>query len=211
MKPRVRLFVGPFLRPFFAGALLLVLGCGSGGSSGAAANPCVTLCNKANTCRAMMGSSILNCAAGCVYGGDLLPGLAPTPSCANTAQQEACVEAAVQMSCANEAYLQAAAACATCGVLDGSACADDADCQRYDPSYRCDLSRAGGYCTKACGSADDCSAVGPEECNAVRPPSFAPQALPNQGWCVLGCKSDGDCRAAEGYKCTAMGCDILSP
>ena len=191
--------------------LLPLLCCGSGSSPGSASNPCVTLCKKANTCRTAMGQPALNCAGLCVYGGTLVPGLAPTPDCSATAQQESCITAAIQAACSNNAYFHAAVACATCGVLDGSGCAADADCQRYDPSYRCDLDRPGGYCTKACGSADDCSAAGPEHCAVGRPPSFDPQALPARTWCILGCKVDSDCRATAGYKCTMNNCDVPMP
>ena len=140
------------------------------------------------------------------------PGLAPTPACTDVAAQQTCIEMATQQSCSNDAYLGAAAACATCGVPRRSGCASDADCQRYQPDYRCDLGRPGGYCTKACGSADDCSAVGPENCSPGRTPSFDPQAPAGQTWCILGCRAG--LRIAEsptGYKCTMTGCDVPSP
>lgn len=185
------------------GLLGLVAVVASCSSSSQNQNPCLILCNKANDCRSALGEAALDCPGMCFYGGNLAPGLAPSPSCPDLAGQQTCIEAAVQQSCSN--YLTAAGACPLCAVLDGSACASDADCQKYRPDYRCDLSRPGGYCTRSCGSADDCSAVGPELCNAARAPSFV--APGTQMWCMLGCQSDTDCRVNEGYICTAAGCD----
>jgi hypothetical protein len=161
-----------------------------------APNPCVTVCQKFNSCR-RPGDSLVSCDV-CTYGGVLLPGLAPAPGCTAVETQEACVQAAVRKSC--DEYDGAVIACATCPVvLDGSACASDADCQKYLPDYRCDLGRKGGYCTRMCGNADDCSPAGLETCTLSTAPSF------DQGgtgkWCLLGCKSDAQCRTAEGYRC----------
>jgi hypothetical protein len=189
------------VRGVVVAVVLAATGCG--GSSDA--SPCVTLCKKANSCRAAMGSSPLNCEA-CTYGGDLLPGLAPAPTCPDLAGQKACIEAAVQMSCDDAQYFRAAAACPSCSVLDGSGCASDGDCQKYQRDYRCDLGRPGGYCTRACLFADsDCSAIGPEVCTTRPRPSFDPQAPPTRMWCFLGCTSDAECRTGEGYACVGKG------
>ena len=170
-------------------------GCGSGTAS-SNDNPCLTYCNKHNSC---LGSSStpVPCAAICAYGGNFSPGLGPAPACTNLAAQASCVASAVTLSC--DTYQAAIAKCPACPVLDGSACSSDGDCQKYRPDYSCDLSRPGGYCTRACQSADDCSAGGPEICAAGRAPSFDPQAPTTQSWCLLGCGSDANCRT--GYSC----------
>jgi hypothetical protein len=142
------------------------------------------------------------CAEICVYGGNFLPGLAPAPVCPDLAGQQACVDAAVKMSC--DSYQSALQGCPTCGVLDGSPCASDLDCQKYVSFYRCDLNRPGGYCTAPCQTPDDCSAAGPEICAASKAPSFAPQAPATQSWCLLGCQADTACRTAEGYACAGL-------
>lgn len=146
-------------------------------------------------------------------GGNYYTGLAPTPVCPNLAAQTSCIQAAVALSC--EAYANAAAVCPVCPVLDGSPCASDNDCQKYEPAYRCDLSRPGGYCTAPCQTADDCSAGGPEICTSSTPRSFDHSAPTTQGWCILGCTSDAQCRTTDGYSCldisAALGyglCDV---
>jgi hypothetical protein len=161
-------------------------------------SPCITLCQKLNSCRRAMNAAPISCGA-CSYGGDLLPGLGPAPSCPALAAQQTCVEAAVTRSC--DEYIGAALACPQCPVLDGSACTSDADCQQYRRDYRCDLGRPGGYCTRACTDPDQCSTVGPEICTGGKPPSFAPQASPTDSFCLLGCRSDAECRTADGYAC----------
>jgi hypothetical protein len=162
----------------------------------AAANACTAVCEKIKSCG---GNAPPRCSP-CPYGGHLSPGLAPSPVCADLAAHERCVQAAVRLSC--DATGPALAACPRCGVLDGGPCASDADCEKYDPDWRCDLGRPGGYCTRRCEQADsDCSAIGPEVCTGGPAPSFDPQPPAGQRWCFLGCKTDSDCRAAEGYRC----------
>jgi len=180
----------------------LVMSCG-GGSSGlsGSGSPCEMICEKRNSC-ATTADEMVPCAAVCVYGGNYGPGLAPSPVCPNLAAQTACVEAAVAQSC--EAYSNATASCPACGVLDGAPCASDGDCQKYQPNYRCDLSRPGGYCTAPCLTADDCSIAGPELCTPGTAPSFDPGAPATQNWCLLGCGSAAQCRTSDGYSCVAL-------
>lgn len=184
-------------------------GSGSGGSSG---SPCQMLCEKRNSCSTAPDEQV-PCDSICVYGGNYYTGLAPTPVCPNLAAQTSCIAAAVAMSC--EDYSNAWEGCPTCPVLDGSPCASDNDCQKYEPNFRCDLSRPGGYCTAPCQTADDCSPGGPEICTSSSPPSFDPSAPPTQLWCILGCTSDTQCRTSDGYRCidisAALGfglCDV---
>jgi hypothetical protein len=158
-------------------------------------SPCFTVCEKLNGCP---DSNPFPCSL-CTYGGTLLPGLGPAPDCPDLAAQQSCVEAAAEKSCAE--FLPAVAACPLCPVLDGSRCSSDGDCQQYRSDYRCDLGRNGGYCTAACGSADDCSPAGPEVCTTARAPSFDPEERVSRRWCLLGCQSDASCRTAEGYRC----------
>jgi hypothetical protein len=170
---------------------------------GPAANACVAMCRKWNSCRTSPGLELAPCDGLCRYGGNFMPGLAPSPVCPAVDEQRTCIDAAVTLSC--DAYLAAINACPACGVLNGSACTTDADCQMYRADYRCDLSRPGGYCTRACADADDCSVAGPETCSAgVAPPSFDPQASATQGWCLLTCRSDAGCRTTEGYRCVGI-------
>ena len=96
-------------------------------------------------------------------------------------------------------------ACPRCPPVDGAGCANDADCQKYDHNYRCDLRRAHGYCTQACANAGECSGSGPERCLVTPPPSFDPQG--SGKYCVLGCSTDADCRTAEGYACIHSASD----
>jgi hypothetical protein len=175
----------------------VVMSCG-GGSSGVSGSPCQMVCEKRNTC-ATTPDETVPCASICVYGGNYGPGLAPSPVCPNLAAQTTCIAAAVAKSC--DAYANAAATCPPCGVLDGAPCSSDEDCQKYQPNYRCDLSRPGGYCTAPCQSADDCSIAGPEICTTHTAPSFAPGAPTTQDWCLLGCQSDTQCRTSDGYRC----------
>ncbi len=182
--------------------IVATLALGSCNSNGVSSgdSPCLTVCNKLNACKATAGQMTVPCAQLCAYGGNIAPGLAPTPNCSTLDAQKSCVAAAVQKSC--DQYLAAVEACPLCPVLDGSGCTTDADCSKYVPGYQCDVRRAGGYCTKACQQVDsDCSAVGPEACAVGAAPSFDTQAPAGQKWCLLGCRSDGDCRAAEGYHC----------
>jgi hypothetical protein len=181
-----------------------MLGAGTCGGSSDANNPCLAFCHKANSCRSANATPI-PCDAACNYGGTLWPGLAPTPACdpSVVAAQARCVnDAVVPASC--DTFETALRQCPACPVLDGSPCAADIDCAKYQPSYRCDLSRPGGYCTAPCASADDCSAVGPESCASARSPSFDPQAPATQRWCMLGCMTDASCRTAEGYSCVGI-------
>jgi hypothetical protein len=159
------------------------------------------ICEKRNSC-ATTADEMVPCDAICVYGGNYGPGLAPSPVCPNLAAQTTCIEAAVAQSC--DAYSDAAATCPPCGVLDGAPCSSDEDCQKYQPNYRCDLSRRGGYCTAPCQSADDCSIAGPEICTPSTAPSFDPGAPATQDWCLLGCKSDAQCRTSDGYSCVTL-------
>jgi hypothetical protein len=198
-------------------ALVIVLpSCGS--TPAGAPNPCVTFCNKMNACKA----GPIDCAANCMlYGGNVFPGLAPAPGCPDVSAQQACIDHAVQESC--DDYIVAASTCLTCGVLEaGSPCASQSDCQKYRPDYQCDLSRPGGYCTKACTTFDDCTSLDPAvavTCNyASTSPSFDPQAPVTQTWCLRQCSTDPECRAAEGYTCVpaVLGafrgvCDIPPP
>jgi hypothetical protein len=184
-----------------AGAALTLAGACGRGSQLASDNPCLALCNKDNSCSP---TRQLPCASICTYGGNYYPGLGPVPACTNLEAQVACVNAAVAMSC--DAVRDAVAQCPTCPVLDGSPCAADVDCQKYQASFRCDLSRPGGYCTAPCTSPDDCSIGGPEICTASAPPSFDPQAPSTQLWCLLGCKSDASCRA--GYHCANVSASL---
>jgi len=181
-----------------AGLFRLAVSCG--GSSGFGGSPCQMICEKRNSC-ATAADEVLPCNAICVYGGNYGPGLAPSPVCPNLAAQTACIQAAVAMSC--DAYANAAALCPPCGVLDGAPCASDQDCQKYQPNYRCDLSRPGGYCTAPCQTADDCSIAGPEICTASTAPSFDPGAPATQDWCLLGCQTDAQCRTSDGYRCVS--------
>ncbi len=180
----------------------VVMSCG-GGSSGlsGSGSPCQMICEKRNSC-ATTADEMVPCAAICVYGGNYGPGLAPSPVCPNLAAQTSCIEAAVAQSC--DAYSNAAAVCPACGVLDGAPCASDEDCQKYQPNYRCDLSRPGGYCTAPCQTADDCSIAGPEICTPGTAPSFDPGAPATQNWCLLGCGSAAQCRTSDGYGCVAL-------
>ena len=99
--------------------LLVMLAAGCGGSSKPAeTNPCLTLCRRLNQCRAGVATPI-PCEAACVYGGNLQPGLAPAPVCPDLAVQQACVQAAVAMSC--DTYLNAALACANCSKVSNRA------------------------------------------------------------------------------------------
>src|SRR5215831_14774235 len=125
-------------------AILVGWTAGCGSSTGPAGSPCQMVCEKRNSC-ATTADERLPCDAVCVYGGNYSPGLAPSPVCPALAAQTTCVQAAVAMSC--DAYVDAVFACPLCGVLDGAPCASDHDCQKYQPAYRCDLSRPGGYCT----------------------------------------------------------------
>lgn len=173
-----------------------------GGSSGFSGSPCQMVCEKRNSC-ATSASGRVPCAQICVYGGNYSPGLAPSPVCPSLAAQTSCVQAAVALSC--DAYSNAALACPLCSVLDGAPCASNADCQKYEPNYLCDLSRPGGYCTAPCTTADDCSPGGPEICTTMTaPPSFDPSAPATQGWCLLGCGIDGQCRTRDGYACVKV-------
>jgi len=177
-----------------------------GGSIGASGSPCQMICEKRNSC-ATSASGRVPCDQICVYGGNYGPGLAPSPVCPNLAAQTSCVQAAVALSC--EAYSDAAFACPPCGVLDGAPCASNADCQKYQPNYLCDLSRPGGYCTTACVTAYDCSLMGPEVCiTTASPPSFDPSAPTAQTWCMLGCGTDAACRTSDGYACVNNTCDV---
>ena len=178
-------------------SLVALAGCGSS-SSTAGKSPCEMLCEKKNSCRGP-NTEVIPCASVCVYGGNWYPGFAPTPYCPNLAAQTSCVAAAVAMSC--DAYSDASLKCPACPPLDGGPCATDLDCQRYVPSYRCDLSRPGGYCTAPCASAYDCSLAGPEVCIGAAPPSFDPTGALSTTWCELGCASDAICRTGEGYAC----------
>lgn len=189
--------VGWVRRTLAAIAVLLATAtCSSKDSEPAEHNACVTLCNKMKSC----GEPVAPVCSPCPYGGLLIPGLGPSPSCADLEAHTSCIEAAARQSCSD--YGRAAAACPRCGVLDGSPCSVDADCATYLPGYRCDRSRPGGYCTRRCDYADsDCSAIGPEVCVGGPAPSFDPGPGPEQKWCFLGCKSDGDCRVSEGYAC----------
>lgn len=191
----------------------LTVSCGGGtGSGGSTGSPCQMLCEKRNSCSTGPDEQV-PCDSICVYGGNYYTGLAPTPVCPNLAAQTSCIAAAVAMSC--DDYSNAWEACPTCPVLDGSPCASDNDCQKYEPNFRCDLSRPGGYCTAPCQTADDCSPGGPEICASSSPPSFDPSAPTTQQWCILGCTSDTQCRTGDGYRCidisAALGfglCDV---
>jgi hypothetical protein len=176
----------------------VVPSCG-GGSSGSSGSPCQMICEKRNSC-ATTTEARLPCDQICVYGGNYYPGLAPSPVCPNLAAQTACVQAAAAMSC--DAYSDPALSCPPCGVLDGAPCASNADCQKYETNYLCDLSRPGGYCTAPCATPDDCSPGGPEICTTMTAaPSFDPSAPTTQAWCLLGCTTNDQCRASEGYAC----------
>jgi hypothetical protein len=183
-------------------AALASLAASCGGSSGFSGSPCQMICEKRNSC-ATTASGRVPCDQICVYGGNYGPGLAPSPVCPNLAAQTSCVQAAVALSC--DAYSNAAGACPLCGVLDGAPCASNADCQKYQSNYLCDLSRPRGYCTAPCATADDCSIAGPEICTTIpTPPSFAPGAPATQAWCMLGCTTDAACRTSDGYGCVTI-------
>src|SRR3569623_1116464 len=124
---------------------------------------------------------------------------AVAPVCPALEAQTKCVAEAVALGCGE--YQNAAARCPVCPPLVGSPCSSDADCQKFVATYRCDVSRSGGYCTAPCSSADDCSVGGPEVCGEGAAPSFALGATSPQTWCLLGCKSDVQCRSNEGYRC----------
>jgi hypothetical protein len=180
-----------------AAALVVLASCGASPQN--ATNPCITFCNKLNSCGASAGNSPINCALTCDYGGNLLPGLAPAPSCPDVAAQQACIDHAVQQSC--EDYMAEATSCLTCSVLVGSPCASDDDCQKYRSDYRCDLGRPGGYCMTDCSTSAGCFRDG--ACVDTKAPSFAAQAPPTEEWCLETCRADSDCRTAEGYTCVA--------
>lgn len=175
-----------------------LFGCGPG-TPAPVGSPCKMLCEKQNSCAMGSGSDSIPCDAVCVYGGNYYPGLAPTPVCPSLAAQMTCVAAAVAMSCS--AYQNAAFQCPICPPLVGSPCLSDSDCQHFVATYRCDLSRPGGYCTAPCLSTDDCSVAGPEVCTPGKAPSFDPGASSNQSWCLMECGTDADCRSGQGYQC----------
>ena len=184
----------------------LAVGCSGGaGSGGFSGSPCQMLCDKRNSC-STGPDELLPCDSICLYGGNYYPGLAPSPVCPNLAAQTKCIQAAVAMSCAD--YDNAWEACPTCSVLDGSPCASDNDCQKYEPNFRCDQSRPGGYCTAPCQTADDCSAGGPEICTSSTAPSFDPSAPTTQDWCILGCTSASQCRTNDGYSCVGFSATL---
>ncbi len=180
-----------------AGAGLAALaGCGSGSSG--SGSPCQLLCEKWNSCRAA-NAQALPCAQLCVYGGNFAPGIGPSPYCPAIAAQTACVAAAVQLSC--QAYSSTGLAnCPVCPPITGGPCQTNADCEKYDSRFKCDVSRPGGYCTAPCSDAFDCSEAGPEVCLAATP-SLDPGNTLSKTWCQLGCASDAFCRTADGYTC----------
>ncbi len=182
-----------------AGALA---GCGGGGAAGGGdaggKSPCELLCEKWNSCRGA-DTQALSCPQLCVYGGNFGPGIGPSPYCPQIAAQTTCVAAAVQMSC--QAYDSTGlATCPGCPPVTGGPCQTDFDCEKYDPRFKCDVSRPGGYCTAPCGDAFDCSEAGPEVCVAAAP-SFDPGGTISKTWCQLGCASNALCRTNEGYTC----------
>jgi hypothetical protein len=186
------------------GLMIAFGGCG-GASSQATNSSCVTICGKVNTCGAATGTPAVDCAVECAEGHSLAM-LLPAADCGfPPAGQQACVERAVQQSCAD--YFVEAEACLSCTSVDGNPCSSDDDCQIFHLAYRCDLSRPGGYCTKACGLSADCSFG--ETCNfSSNAPSFSPQATSSRDWCLHACRSDTDCRKDQGYACLNGGCDI---
>ncbi len=162
------------------------------------------LCAKSNSCRPP-GAEAAPCESRCVYGSTWSVGLAPSPYCPNLAAQTRCVAVSVEMGC--DTYQDALAACPACPPVDGAPCMTDRDCGSYDPRYRCDLSKPGGYCTAPCNSAADCNSIGgPETCVAASPPSFDAAGFLGPKWCQLGCTSDAFCRTGEGYACTGGLC-----
>lgn len=87
------------MRGATVGAFLVFLSCNTAGISAEGPTPCSLLCDKLNQCKQAMNEMVVDCTSECRYGGNLLPGLAPTPDCPSVAAQTNCIQAAVGMSC----------------------------------------------------------------------------------------------------------------